>query len=450
MASIEIELTPKQSLFDQTIERTRHTFFGGARGGGKSHGIREIMLKRRIQYPNTSGAIFRKTWEEVRDNHLNPLLEKFSALKPFYVAGEKGIFLPNGSKLLFRHVKDFEAMKKKQGLEFNDLAIDELGDWEEDWYLFLKASNRSSTKNYQPRFFGSGNPGGRAHKWLKRLFVERRFKYNENPKDYAFVPSKTQDNPALDREYMSTLESISDPILRKAWIEGSWDIEAGQFFDMLRREKHMVDDFEIPDYWYRMAMLDKGYNHPCAIQWLTTDSDGNHYVYRDYLERGKRPEEIAEYFMSFEDSKKLAYVIAGPDCWNKVDGAPSFQEKFEEACNYQITLVKANTDRVARAEQVRDYLAIREGENETKPRLQFFKSCHKTFDCLLRMTHDPKRPEDVLKVDATQNDVESGDDLYDSFGMGLMDRPRITAKKDDKLKTKKYSKDDYQGSWTTV
>lgn len=42
------------------------------------------------------------------------------------------------------------------------------------------------------------------------------------------------------------------------------------------------------------------------------------------------------------------------------------------------------------------------------------------------MIHDPDRPEDVLKVDASEGDPMSGDDSYDMIRYALMSRPAIT------------------------
>ena len=44
------------------------------------------------------------------------------------------------------------------------------------------------------------------------------------------------------------------------------------------------------------------------------------------------------------------------------------------------------------------------------------------------MQHDPNRIEDVLKVDATEDDPDSGDDAYDMLRYALMSRPFETPK----------------------
>ena len=52
MRDLRIALQPKQILFRESVEKFPISGYGGAKGGGKSHGLRAIMLLRRFQYPN--------------------------------------------------------------------------------------------------------------------------------------------------------------------------------------------------------------------------------------------------------------------------------------------------------------------------------------------------------------------------------------------------------------
>lgn len=447
---IIIELTPKQSEFDRLLKYKENVLYGGAKGGGKSHGLREIMLKRRIEIPGSYGVIFRKTYPELYNNHIRPLLTKFPALHDRYNRKHKEIHFENGSTLAFRHCQHQKDLGTHQGQEYHDLAIEEAGEWPEDWFEILKGSNRSAKPGITPRCLLTANPGGLGHKWLKRRFVSKNYRSNENPEQYGFVPAKVYDNPALMRNdpgYIDRLRSNTNPMLVSAYLDGSWDIMAGQFFDMLSREHHFIEPFEIPDYWERMAAFDTGYNHPAAMVWFAMDTDGNCYIYREFCESKKRTEEIAAYAFSMPDSGKLRMIPAGWDCWTKHGGGPSVEEKFSQATEHKLVLGKANIDRVAGAQQLRDYLVVR----ERGPRLRIFNNCPMTFDCLMRMTHDDKNPEDVLKVDADNGDPWTGDDLYDAVRYGLMSRPRISVAPPKPIRRSYYHDDKpLKPSWRTV
>ena len=62
---LKIHLQPKQKQFYDSIEEYPVTLFGGAKGGGKSAGLRRILLQRRFKYNGSTGVIFRKTYPEL-------------------------------------------------------------------------------------------------------------------------------------------------------------------------------------------------------------------------------------------------------------------------------------------------------------------------------------------------------------------------------------------------
>lgn len=448
---LEFEFTKKQLAFDAQIKQTENTFYGGAKGGGKSHGLRLIMLKRRFEIRNSFGVIFRKTYPELYGNHISKILKQYPMVERYYNRSNKEICLPNGSILAFRHCQYERDLGLHQGQEYHDLAIEEAGEWPEDWFWTLKGSNRSSEPGIIPKCLLTGNPGGIGHKWLKRLFVDRNYREGiEDPEDFAFIPATVYDNPALidtDPKYINRLKSNKNEALVKAYLGGSWDIQAGQFFDNVSRETHLVRPFEIPKHWEIGIGFDYGYNHPAALIWVAADTDGNYYVYRELVKAGMTPENVTKEIMKYDDWTRLRPLPAGHDCWVKRGTGPSIEEKVLEASGNQIVLTKATIDRVAGAVHLRDYLEVR----ENGPRLRFFSTCPITFDCIVRMTHDTNNAEDVLKVDAEKGDPYTGDDPYDALRYYMMSRPRIsTDPKPQRRRGYFKGENDTGSSWTTV
>lgn len=431
MIEIEIKLQAKQEAFLKAIETTPITFYGGAKGGGKSKGLQLIMLLRRFEYGGSTGAIFRRTYPELEGNHIRPLFQAFPALREYWNEAKKLLSLPNGSTLQFCHCNNEADITLYQGREFHDLAIDEAGQWTEPMFRTLSGSNRSSLPGIIPKIILTGNPGGLGHGWLKRLFIEKRFNEREDPKDYTFVQALVNDNSALiqnDPGYIKKLESEPNEALRKAYLYGDWNIFAGQFFQEISKEIHFVKNFPIPDHWNRFGAYDYGFNHPASFGWYATDEDGNTYKYRELVKAGMRVDEFAKELNAYSDTAKLYPVVAGRDCWTQKSTLrddrqpPTVAEQFR---SNGINLVPAVIDRIQGAAQLRDYLAWR-GRPDNKPRFYIFDSCPITFDTISRMIHDPDRVEDVLKVDATEGDPYSGDDAYDETRYGLMSRPTIT------------------------
>ena len=447
MNELVIELQPKQQEFRRAMEQWPVTFYGGAKGGGKSHGMREIFLLRRFQYPGSIGAIFRRTFPELIRNHIQPLFRQRPYLRRYWNESKKTLFLPNGSILQFCYCQNEADIDNHQGAEYHDLGIEEAGQWTETEINRLRGSNRTSMKGVPARMALTGNPGGIGHGYLKRVFIEKRFKENERSGDYFFIQALVDDNPALiknDPDYVYRLNAEPNEALRKAYRYGDWEIFAGQFFQEITRSVHLIRPFEIPPHWNRFGAYDYGYNHPAAFGWFANDEDGNTYLYREFVKAQLRVDQFAKHVGRHADTKALYPIVAGLDCWTqksvlRTDSQPP--TIAEEFSSHEIILKKATVDRVQGAAQLRSYLAWR-GKTPEKPRFFIFDTCPITFDCISRMIHDPDHPEDVLKVDATEGDPLSGDDAYDMVRYGLMSRPVLSEAPTKQIP--KYSAEWYQ------
>lgn len=430
--NLQIALQPKQKLFAQSIEDYPVTLFGGAKGGGKSAGLRKILLMRRFQYPGSEGAIFRKTYPELEANHIRKMFQEYPDLRQYYNDSKKILILPNGSTLQFCHAANEKDLDLYQGREYHDLGIEEAGQWTEVMFRRLMESNRSSKPGIPARTALTANPGGTGHKWLKRLFVERQFNGRERPGDYNFIQALVRDNAALlenDPDYVRRLEAEPSETLRRAYLYGDWDIFAGQFFGELRRDVHFIEPFRIPSHWNKFGAYDYGFNHPSAFGWFACDEDGNVFLYREFCKAQLRVDQFVSAIKQFDDTLNLSPIVAGWDCWVqkgvlKYSQAPTIAEEF---ATQGLTLKKAVIDRIQGASQIRQYLAwqnLKNGRN--KPRFYIFNTCPISFDCLSRVEHDPNRIEDVLKIDAIEGDPNTGDDAYDMIRMGLMSRPMVS------------------------
>lgn len=427
MIEIKISLQPKQKAFLKSVEEFPVTFYGGAKGGGKSKGVRDIMLLRRFKYPKTHGGLFRRTYKELEGNHIRPIFKEYPALKDYWNESKKILSLPNGSTLEFCHCENEKDVELYQGREFEDLAIEEAGQWTEQMFRTLYGSNRSATPGFKPRTLLTGNPGGVGHVWLKRIFIERRFNERERPEDYSFVQALVTDNPALlenDPAYVHKLNSEPNEALRKAFRDGDWDIFAGQFFGEIRREVHLIRAFSLPPHWTKFGSYDFGFTHPASFGWFAVDTDSNVYLYRELHKAGLRVDQFAREINEFSDTGQLNPIVAGLDCWAQKQAitekaAPTIAEEFQ---NHGIILTKAAIGRIQGATNLRNYLAWNDKPNK-KPKFFIFDTCPISYQVISQMQTDPDRPEDVLKQDATDGDPLSGDDAYDMIRYGLMSRP---------------------------
>ena len=318
-----------------------------------------------------------------------------------------------------------------QGREFEDISIDEITQHLEEAFKVLRASNRTSNQAFtnaggMVTMLLTGNPGGIGHQWVKRIFVDRDFIEGEHAEDFDFLQSFVQDNKALTRAdplYVRRLEDLPDH-LRRAYLEGSWDIHAGQAFSEMRKSVHIVEPFDLPKNTRYFASYDHGFNHPFSLQIFAVTLDGQVYVIKHIKDRLKRVDEIANLIVeSCEGLPGTVVIYAGHDLWTRQrDGSPNIAEQFF-SCGLKkengFILTKANIDREQGVSQIRKYLAHKNTESGV-PLVQFFKNCENVYNTVSGMQYDERKPEDVMKVDAVEG--RGGDDAYDAFRYGLMSR----------------------------
>ena len=264
-------------------DKHRHVGFGGARGGGKSWAIRVKSILLALNYPGIRICIVRRTYPELEENHIVPMKAMLHGIAT-YNKQEKKFTFPNGSTIKFQYCKNDGDLDNFQGVEFDVIFIDEATQFTEYQLKCIAASCRG-TNNFPKRVYYTCNPGGPGHGYIKRIFIDRRYQDNENPDDYSFTQALVQDNQVLmemDPEYIKNLEALP-PKLRRAWLEGDWDIFEGQFFEDFiddpehyqdRKWTNVIEPFEIPETWKIYRSYDYGYAKPFSVGWWAVDYDG--------------------------------------------------------------------------------------------------------------------------------------------------------------------------------
>lgn len=428
---LKIALQPKQLEAFKRSQQMPVFFFGGARGGGKSYLVRAREIYRRLKFPKTAGLIVRKTYPELRSNHIIKFFEEYPQTAKWFNKAEKTIYYPNGSRTEFSYLKNEMDVYNYQGREFEDISIDEITQHLEETFKILRASNRTSNQAFtkaggRVTMLLTGNPGGIGHQWVKRIFVDRDFIDNERAEDFDFLQSFVQDNKALikvDPEYVKRLEDLPD-YLRRAYLEGSWDIHAGQAFNEMRKSVHIIDSFEFPKNTRYFASYDHGFNHPFSFQVFAVTLDGHVYVIKHLTGRLKRVDEISNLIVeACEGLLGTVVIYAGLDLWTRQrDGSPTMAEQFFN-CGIKkengFILAKANANREQGVAQIRKYLAYKNTKTGI-PLVRFFKNCEDVYNTVSGMQYDEHKPEDVMKINAVEG--RGGDDAYDAFRYGLMSR----------------------------
>ncbi len=343
--------------------------------------------------------IVRRSYPELNENHILPLREKLQGIAQ-YNDREKSIFFPNGSRIKFSYCANAGDELQYSGQEWDIIYLDEAQQLSESAFNAIKTTLRG-VNDFPKRMYITCNPGGIGMQWIRRLFIERDFKEEENPDDYRFIQALVTDNVALmeqNPDYIKALDALP-PAQRAAWRYGDWYSYEGRFFSEFRPDIHIIEPFPIPTHWRRYRALDYGLDM-LAVLWMAVDDMGNEYIYRElHLPNVIAPDAarmIAE--MSIYDDgtpEKIESTFAPPDLWSRTkDSGRCIADLFSEG---GVRFTKASAERINGWMMVKDHIKpipSLDGEGESS-RLRIFRTCNTLIKNLQLLEFDDKRPSDA-------------------------------------------------------
>ena len=400
--------SPKQVKF--LTAKCKYVCFGGARGGGKSWAVRVKALKLALKYPGIKIMIVRRTYPELLANHIRPMCAMVPKAMARYKQTEQAMYFKNGSFIQYGYCKNEQDLERYQGNEFEIIFIDEATHHDEIVFDKLRACMRS-TSGYPIRMYLTCNPGGKGHAWVKRLFVDKKYKDTEDPSEYEFIQSLVTDNKALMKsqpEYKKQLEALP-PKLREAWLHGKWDIFEGQFFEEFKINPnpehlwtHVIPAFDPPAHWKRLRSYDWGYNKPFSCGWWVVDTDGRLYrILELYGCQKDQPDVGVKWptIKQFEEIKRLenehpwlkGYEIEGvadPSIWNENGGVST----AEVAAGKHVFFQPGDNARIPGWMQVHYRMAF---DEEGRAMLYVFENCKAFIRTIPTLIYDEHVPEDL-------------------------------------------------------
>jgi phage terminase large subunit len=389
--------------------------YGGARGGGKSHWLLAQMGADDCQrVPGLKCLLLRKVgkanlehFEDLRRRLFGKLGHEFSAFRGI-------LTFNNGSRILAGHFQNEKDIDAYLGLEYDVIGIEEATTLTARKYQDITTCCRTSKPNWRPRIYSTTNPGGVGHGWYRKRFIEPWQRRAET--ETRFIAARVTDNRWNNPEYIRVLQGLSG-WQRRAWLDGDWDISAGQFFTTLRREVHVVADFDDTRAREWFCAMDYGFAHYTVVLLGCTDGDGNIFVVDEHAERLWLPQRHAPAIKAMLARHKigdrklelgdLKRFVAGADVFSRQSDGTTVAAQY---ARQGITLRPANTDRLNGWAEIMTRFG--DVEANIRPTLFIHQRCGRLVETLPTLQHDPNRPEDVLKVDADEEGV-GGDDCAD-------------------------------------
>ena len=435
-------------------------FYGGERGGGKSDFQIGYQEDGALAYgKHWRGIMFRKTYPELEELQ-SRAMEVFPSSGGVYKTQPSAEFpfsncwyWPSGATVKMRFIEHERDYGKYHGHQYTGISFDEVTEYPTPQGLLKMLSTLRSAAGVPCTVRLTGNPGGIGHGWVKERYVThgpyRPFTDPDTGFVRMFVPSKTDDNAILlkaDPNYRNRIKAATggNEALRKAWLEGDWNIVAGAFFDCWRQSRHVIRPFEIPIHWLKFMSGDWGSAKPFSFGWWAVVSDdykteegltlprGCLVRYREWYgiktdEQGQRQynvglkmvaEDVGRGIVSRE-TEKIDYRVIDPAAFTQ-DGGPSIQERIWEGSGRKAVWRRADNARVATGKAPGGWDMMRarlEGEAEDGPMVVCFSTCTDSIRTIPVQQHDPDRLEDL--------DTDGEDHAADDWRYGCMSRPWV-------------------------
>jgi phage terminase large subunit len=362
---------------------------------------------------------------------------------------------PSGFVIKFGYAEHEGDIKDFQGKEYRWIFVDEATHLTQYELEFLKTCNRApNCAEHLCKMVLTMNPGGVGHKFIKRIFFDKEYVANEDPKRYAFIQAFGWDNiewikPALHElwgreskpyehtrryykladserfelfitrsDYGRILNSLPES-MRVGHLLGRWDIFAGQYFDCFNPAVHCYrpEQRKLEPWHSKWLGIDWGFAHPAAVYWNAQDGPMTR-TYRELMIRGIGPRELAALIISKSGDEKPDAIYLSPDAFAKRTDADTIAQQmsgiFQEAgwpdCS------PADNDRIGGWALMYGMLKDRTWEiSEMCPNLIG------VLPAMARDDRDGKNVEDCIKFNASEGKLD-GDDAADAARYSLKSR----------------------------
>ncbi|HEY2460424.1 MAG TPA: hypothetical protein VGI16_06440 [Candidatus Acidoferrum sp.] len=467
---------PRQEAFHTSTAKYR--LFGGAAGPGKTKALLWEAIMQAREVPGCDTLLLRRTYQELETSLLAYFRRDIPrAMYRSYNEAKHVVTWPNGSTTRFGYCGNENDVYQYQGAEFLFIGLDELTHFTLKQWQFLTSRNRcpikfdSAGKRVTPGMAGATNPGNIGHAWVKALWVDQvppvGFDRPElyDASDYEFIRARLDDNPiyANDAEYRKTLQALPEH-LRRAFLDGDWNVFAGQYFDVFDVGRHTArpEEIRLEPWWPRWISVDWGFQHPSAVYWhcavpasfrpksfgsahesriraggggdssatsasatgfagdggsANGDSRGDDdtvwriVTYREFVQSGLSPRMLAQGIVERSGREGISDVFLSPDAFAHRTAEASIAEQLGDvlAANGLPRPTHADDDRVGGWQLMYQLL-----ESDS---WAITENCAKLIECLPTLVRDTRRIEDIRKVD--------GDDPADAARYGLVSGGRF-------------------------
>jgi hypothetical protein len=441
--TLNISLQRRQGQAYET--QATEVFYGGAAFGGKSYLMRVAAILWCYAVQGLQVYLFRREFPDLRKNHMQGPSGFPALLAPWVRSGFARInqsenYIAIGESRInlchAQHEKD--VYSGYQGAEIHVLMVDELTQFTEPMYVFLRGRVRkvglpipADLAGRFPRVLCSGNPGGIGHNWVKASFIDPQPPFaiwRTKPEDgemlRQFIPARMADNQigvSEDPGYGSRLNGLGRPDLVRAMRDGDWNIVAGGALDDIWTAENapriVLEPFSIPASWRIFRAFDWGSSKPFSVGWYAV-ADGTAPAGVPQLPRGSlvrfaelygwngKPNEgsrrlavdVAREILAIEGQLGISGRVQPGPADSAIYAAENGQCIADDMARMGVRWIEADKrpgSRKAGLERIRKMLQAATVVPREEPCLVIFATCRHAVRTMPTLPRDSRDPDDV-------------------------------------------------------
>lgn len=464
----EVRPSPKQEALLQLPDEIFEALYGGAAYGGKSFILTLLpVIKGWHKYDGFRAIVLRRTFPDLERENIRLTKKYFPMTGGIYNEAKHFWYWPAyNSYYDFGHIQHTKDVKRYDSAQYNYAFYEELTHFEEAAYMYLVGSRiRPSSAGCNVAVARSGsNPGGIGQTFVYNRFVKPNELGGKVIRDKntgllrTFIRALLQDNPhglVFDPDYGNKLELLPEAE-KRAKKYGDWHAFKGSVFTTFRPIKfpgepdnalHVIEPFDIPEWWPRILSIDWGKRAMCHAMWAAISPNKRVYIYRERTWMGRDIPYWASEIRDINDETKevpILTIVCG-SAWQE-RGTETVADQFQRYSGLAPTS-SDNTpgSRISGLQTIHDFLRFEnkiplrsretfydlakanaiwrnhgeealkkykaqffdEGNEENIPILQIFNTCEVLIDAIPMCIYDENKTEDIAEFD--------GDDPIDNL-----------------------------------
>ena len=356
-----------------------NVLFGGAVGGAKSMSLRWDFYKRCLQVPGSKYLLFRRTFSELQDNHINDARREVALMKEAgmpveYLADPKYVVFKRGTSeeswIRFAHCESDGDEELYLGSAYEAVGLDELATFLRKQAMRIASRLRSDLPGVTALLRATSNPAGAQTVWVREAFIDHTVGPEQDaayrPQDWQFVSSRLYDNPyymdpdgtwtKYERRLIGT-----GSVRARQLLFGDWSAIEGAFFDF-DPQRHVRDLGLTPNDVACLRVtrgLDWGSASPGVVGWHVALPDGHVHTFDELKFQRMSVAQVAEAIRAKDEEWGLITdrVPCFCDPALRIATGQIGEDFLQTFARYGVPLTPVSNDRISGWQRLHEALA---------------------------------------------------------------------------------------------